>query len=173
MRARIKASAAAWVCAFGGGWAAAPAEETLISMSSRGDPKSARQLVKTGELAAPSTTSSRTDHIGLHVSTEGAEEVQPPSIQHQEGGAVSPGDRIEGMDEDWTGHASTSPAGAGAVLENARSVYAELSGEILVGVRGCDHALELRNVMLPQVALPGSAVTNFGHENSWQPYFKS
>ncbi len=138
----ITASAAAWFfCAFNGGWAAAAAtpdggsgrKEALIER--RGDLKSARRLVRTGELAAPSTSSppEERDDVGLHVSAEGTEEGQP-SIQHQEGEGVNPGDRIEGMDESWTGHGSTSPAGAEAVLESARAVFAELSNEILVSV---------------------------------------
>lgn len=152
MRASLSAIAAAWFCAFGGGRAAAVAapnggstrEEILVS-TWRGDSNAARQLVRTGDLAAPSTTSptAERDEVGLHVSVDETEQGRP-SIQHQEGGGVNPGDRIEGIDEDWTSHASTSPAGAEPVLESARSAYAELSGEILVGVRGCGYAFAAR-----------------------------
>lgn len=60
---------------------------------------------------------------------ETEERQQPP----QERGVdeVGPGDKIEEMAEDWTEHAST-PAWPGAVLDNARSVYSEISDEILV-----------------------------------------
>lgn len=46
--------------------------------------------------------------------------------------AEDPGVRIEEMEENWTKQAST-PAAPGAMLKNARSVYSELSDEILVG----------------------------------------
>ncbi|CAM9238852.1 unnamed protein product, partial [Hapterophycus canaliculatus] len=51
--------------------------------------------------------------------------------QEEEGGDGGPGARIENMGEHWTQHASV-PSLAGAVLENARSVYSEISNDILV-----------------------------------------
>lgn len=62
----------------------------------------------------------------LHVSMAGAKEGTPPMVEDSE-----PGVRIEEMEENWTKQAST-PAPPDAVLENARSVYSELSDEILV-----------------------------------------
>ncbi|CAN0590638.1 unnamed protein product, partial [Ectocarpus sp. 12 AP-2014] len=47
-----------------------------------------------------------------------------------EGEGDGPIAEIEGMDEHWTQHASVAQP-PGAVLENARSVYSEISSEIL------------------------------------------
>lgn len=66
----------------------------------------------------------------LQVSIEGANDAPSPEVEEPED--VDPGVRIEEMEEDWTEQAST-PAAPGAVLQNVRSVYSDLSDEILVG----------------------------------------
>lgn len=65
----------------------------------------------------------------LQVSTEEANTGPRPEVEGPED--VDPGERIEEMEENWTTRAST-PAAPGAVLQNVRSVYSELSDEVLV-----------------------------------------
>lgn len=71
------------------------------------------------------------DKPRIAISTKNAtgEGQHPPLLRLQE--ELGPGERIEEMAENWTEHAST-PARPGAVLNNARLVYSEISNEILV-----------------------------------------
>lgn len=57
-----------------------------------------------------------------------------PEEEEEEEEGNGPIAEIEGMDEHWTQHASVAQP-PGAVLENARSVYSEISSEILVRTR--------------------------------------
>lgn len=74
----------------------------------------------------------------LRVSIRG----QPPIVEAQDS---DPGVGIEDMEKDWTKQAS-APVAPGAVLENVRSVYSELSDEILV--RGWVRFCSLGGTML-------------------------
>lgn len=69
----------------------------------------------------------------LHASFEGTQQdpVLPEEEEEEEGD--DPGAEIEEMNEHWTQHASVAQP-PGAVLENARSVYSEISSEILVRI---------------------------------------
>lgn len=79
------------------------------------------------------------------VSLEAQDKPQPPQREEEAEGDGGPGARIEEMGEHWTQHASV-PSLAGAVLKNVRSVYSEISNDILVRLR--DHSAETRHTLL-------------------------
>ncbi|CAM9376102.1 unnamed protein product [Scytosiphon promiscuus] len=99
----------------------------------------------------------------FQVSLEAPDQRQPPQ-EEEDAGDVGPGPRIEKMGEHWTQHASV-PSLPGAVLENARSVYSEISEDILArwghkyadtplfsrGIRFSDGGTVVENKMLQAV----------------------
>lgn len=102
----------------------------------------------------------------IHVSIQGEEEEAPrTAVVEEEKDSSEPGVRIEEMDDNWTKQAST-PATPGAVLKNVRSVYSELSDEILVRLYVGGTVGPLVDVMLDDAPIVGYLVDYFVYSRS-------